>query len=386
MANHRTFLQVRLIVLLSFLAGIHAEEFAGRFLQKALQFSRQDNVIVSPFSVREALAQVYVGVKGNAADELHRELHLTGHSKREAVEEFRRFHEISSPGGGATLKIANRIFVAHRFPLLPKYKDLVRKSFRTRTENINFEKKELAASRINKWISRRTENFIKDIVQAESLDDDLKLMVINAIYFHGKWKTPFNPENTRKNNFFIPGEGAVKVDMMHSHLNLLHGRIDALDANAVELPYINSNISMMVILPNRLNGLPEVEKLLHEVNLITLTYGFRKWNIDLALPKFKFEFELNLNQPLKDMGIREIFRDPDFSDLTNSEENLLVSKVIQKAVIEVNEEGSKAAAVTVVEIAALSAWRPSFIVNRPFIFVIKDQQRVYFVGRVSRLN
>ncbi|XP_030374499.1 serine protease inhibitor 42Dd-like [Scaptodrosophila lebanonensis] len=354
-------------------------------MQKAVQFSKNDNVIVSPFSAREALAQVYVGVRDHAADELHRVLQLTGYSKGEAVEEFRKFHEISSPGGGATLKIANRIFVAKRFPLLVNYKDLVRLSFRTRIENINFEDKELAASRINKWVSKRTEKLIENIVSPDNLHNDLKILVINAIYFHGKWKTPFNPKLTDKRQFFIPGEGLVKVDMMHSFINALHGRINVLDAHAVELPYINSNISMLVILPNKLNGLPKVEKLLDEVNLLTVTSGFLKEKVELALPKFKFEFTLNLNNPLKEMGIQTIFYNPDFSDLTSSPQNLFVSEVIQKAVIEVDEEGSKAAAVT--EIGAGTLSMPSFfIVDHPFLFAIKDQQRIYFVGRVGRLS
>ncbi|XP_030374231.1 serine protease inhibitor 42Dd-like [Scaptodrosophila lebanonensis] len=383
MASHRSFLHVRLIILLSFLAGFHADRFASRFLQKALEFSRKDNVIVSPFSVREALAQVYVGVKGSAADELHSELHLTGHSKRESVEEFRRFRQILSPGGGATLKIANRIFVAHRFPVLLKYKELVRKIFRADAENINFLNSQLAASRINKWVATRTEYLIEEIVQPDDLGGDLRLMVINAIYFHGKWEIPFHPKNTDKSDFFIPGEGPVKVDMMHGLINVLYGRTDVLDAHAVELPYMNSNISMLVILPNNPNGLPKLERSLHKVNLLTLTSGFLKKKTYLSLPKFKIEFKLYLNRPLKSMGIKEIFGDPDFSDLTSPGERLFVSEVLQKAVIEVNEEGSTAAAVTA---SVTKSGPPMFNVNRPFLFAIKDQQRVYFVGRVRRLD
>ncbi|XP_030374260.1 serine protease inhibitor 42Dd-like [Scaptodrosophila lebanonensis] len=386
MANHCTFLHVRLIILLSFLSGFHADKFAGRFLQKALEFSGKDNVIVSPFSAREALAQVYVGVRDHAADELHRVLQLSGYSKSEAVEEFRKFHEIWAPGGDATLKIANRIFVAEKFPLLPKYMDLITKSFRTGITNINFEQNKEAASIINQWISKRTKTLIKKIVNADNLDKDFKLMVISAIYFHGKWETPFDPEETVKQKFFALGEGPVKVDMMHGLISILHGRINDLDAHAVEIPYMNSNISMLVILPNKQHGLLQVENLLHTVNLFTVTSGFKKRQIELALPKFSFEFDMILNQPLKEMGIRQIFQHPDFRDMTSSRERLYVSEVIQKAVMKVNEDGSRPVTGTVISTVIKSRRPQSFIVDHPFLFAIKDQQRVFFAGRVKRLN
>jgi serpin B len=243
---------------------------------------------------------------------------------------------------------------------------------------------------INSWVEKETRNKIRDLLKPGTLQPDNRLVLTNAIYFKGNWAEQFDAKRTLPNDFHLQDGKSVKVPMMNANLDVRFFQTP--EMKMVELPYQGKAISMLCIMPTKKDGLPELQK---KLTAETMNEWTQKLNphVDLrvSLPKFKIESQFGLAGVLSDLGMKSAFNPntADFSGMTR-EERLFISAVIHKAFVEVNEEGTEAAAATAVLMApeGIRLAPPEFVADRPFVFVIRENKNgaILFVGRLNQPN
>ncbi|EDW88479.2 Spn2 [Drosophila yakuba] len=350
--------------------------FTDDFYQLLAKKNANKNLISSPLSVEIALSMAYMGARGKTAQEMRQVLKLPEDKKQVAAKYKDLLTELEGREKVAILSLANRIYVNNKFELVPGYNQIVKDSFKAEAEAISVADPNKAASIVNKWVDNQTGGKIRDIVEAKDMSD-MVLIILNAIYFKGQWAFIFNPKFTKKEDFRISDQKSVPVEMMSHIGSFKAAHIRELSAKVIELPYRNSSLSMVIYLPDRIDGLPELEK-----KIAGFPLNLRHTKVSLRLPKFKIEFSDDLIDPLKEMGIQDAFRrSADFNDLV-VETKTKVESVVHKALIEVNEEGAEAAAATKIVVYPLSAhpiWM-DFNVDHPFAYVIRDEKTIYFQG------
>ncbi|XP_073846038.1 antichymotrypsin-2-like isoform X7 [Musca autumnalis] len=334
------------------------------------------NVVFSPFSIQTCIAMTRMGAAGDTAIEMDKGMGLTGQNEVAIADNYHNL--LAQYENSHILKIANKIYVMKNYEVKEKFNELLTKKFFSSVDNIDFGKNVEAAKTINNWVESKTNNLIKDLVSPNLLDEDTRLVLVNAIHFKGEWVHPFSEHATREKDFYLDETNTVKVPMMHISERFRYGEFPELDAKALEMPYKNSDLSMLIILPNSRTGLVDLEEKLKTVSLHDLTSKMSSNKVNVDLPKFKAEFEMELSDVLKNIGMGRMFSNSaDFSNMLKSAEDLAVSKVIHKAFIEVNEKGTEAAAATALVAVKYSAFislvePKSFEVNRPFLYMLKS--------------
>ncbi|KAG8039128.1 hypothetical protein G9C98_003435 [Cotesia typhae] len=286
---------------------------------------------------------------------------------------------------GAELRLANKIFTTNKYELQPEFEDIMIKHFKSKTQPVDFDKPENAAKIINNWSANKTNNRITEIFKADDLRD-VSVVLVNAVYFKGKWANKFNPEFTKLAPFYTDEKNWKNVSMMQRHGSFYWGRIREFSAQFIELPYESENpeetLSMFVILPDEINELSKIENDIEKINFTQLP-GHRSY-VSLSMPKFESESFFDLKSTLQKMGITEIFKNT--ADLPGILKGppIKVNKIVQKSYIEVNEEGSEAAATTGLDLISVSA-PLEFLINTPFIakIVSKTTGTVIFSARIT---
>jgi len=279
-----------------------------------------------------------------------------------------------------TLNSANRIYFAEDNSLEKTYLDSTKENFLAEPVATDFSKGEEAREAINTWVENQTNSKIKDLIAKNVLNGLTKMVLVNAVHFKGDWAMKFKKENTQKRDFHVSKDKVVQADMMFSNEKYPYIPLKELKAEAIQIPYKGQRLSMILLLPRPDSSLEELEKSLEKVPDINTVLKFPplpgKSKVELSLPKFKLETQLDLNDNLKAMGITDMFDEnkADFSKMrSGGKKDLYVSKVVQKAFIEVNEDGTEAAAATAgVMMMRAMVMNPSFTCDRPFMFMIKD--------------
>ncbi|XP_017061195.2 serine protease inhibitor 42Dd-like [Drosophila ficusphila] len=345
------------------------------YLQLARNHSHE-NVISSPLSVEIAIAMTYLAAGGKTAWEIENTLKLPSDRKAVAEKYNELIENIEGREKVATLYLANRIYVVDNYRINPGYNEMVRESFKAEAKSLNVNDPSQAAAIVNKWVNETTRRKIDKLVTEDDVSSSL-VMLLNAIYFKGQWQYKFDPGKTQKEDFRVSDQKRVPVEMMNLKAVLRYGFEESLDVQVVELPFQNSSLNMVIYLPKKVDGLKALEE-----QISGLTVSLRERKVVLKLPKFKIEFTKELSDILRNMGIREAFElIADFKDLVD-QEGIYISKVKQKAFIEVNEEGAEAAAATVA-VGVMKSFKLGFVLfeaDHPFAFVIRDEKTVYFQG------
>ena len=357
--------------------------FGFDLFQQVAQEQPDANVFISPFSVSTVLQMLDNGAAGATKQELERVLHADGFpggALNAACESLN--HSLNSQTN-VILELANAIWYQQGIPLKPAFVSVNQNFFQAELGAVDFARPQ-SAQIINHWADQRTHGKIQDIVRWP-FDPATRVVLANAIYFKGKWERPFDKRDSRPHAFHPAGGGEKVVPTMwqHGHFDYRGGE----GFQVVRLPYAGRRLWMEVFLPDadfslaqlltRFNTASERERMLE---------GFLDQNGTLALPRFRLEYDITLNNPLQALGIKRVFHGGDFSAMSG--EPLEVSEVKQKSYVEVNEEGTEAAAVTVGIMRATAVLRPQkpfeMIVDRPFFFVIEDSQTrsVLFIGVV----
>ncbi|XP_034472589.1 antichymotrypsin-2-like [Drosophila innubila] len=350
------------------------------------------NIVFSPFSIQSCAAMARMGASGETADELDRGLELVSNDATQIAKSFNDV--LAAYENSSILHIANKIYIMKGFELREEFSSLLTKQFLSPAENVDFARNVEAAGLINSWVEQRTDNLIKYLIPASDLDADSRLVLINAMHFKGNWVHPFEERSTRNERFHLNELDAIDVPMMHLQEVLRYADLPSLDASALELPYAKSDFSMLIVLPKSRTGLSQLEEKLRNTPLDKITEQLHEVQVDVKLPKFKSEFQVELTEAFNQLGMTHLFSSQaDFSRMLKSPEDgkLKVSKIIHKAFIEVNELGTQAAAATgmipVPESEFISLVEPTpFHADHPFnYFIINKQSTVFFAGKVLKL-
>jgi serpin B len=350
--------------------------------------SQEGNLFVSPASISTALAMTYAGARGPTADEMAKTLHFTLAPDRLHPALGALLHDLHGDGKsrGYRLAIANALWAQKGQPFLPPYLQLTRQCYGANLQEVDFAgATEEARRTINAWVEKQTQDKIKDLLQQGVLDSTTRLVLTNAIYFKGDWQEPFKKDQTRDAPFQLSSTEKVNVPLMNrtGEFNYLEGD----NFQALELPYAGKDLSMVVLLPKKVDGLADVEKTLTAEKLASALAKLRHEEVVVSLPRFQVTSEFSLKGTLAAMGMPLAFSDKaDFSGM-DGKEDLFLSAVVHKAFVDVNEEGTEAAAATGVVIAwkSLPA-RQVFRADHPFLFLIRDRRSgsILFLGRLVK--
>ncbi|XP_053596774.1 leukocyte elastase inhibitor-like [Microplitis demolitor] len=365
--------------------------FAANFY-KTSSDEESDNLICSPLSADIVLSMTSYGAGGNTKEQMRSALHIPANDEV-GKKGFQSLIDNLNSLKKVELRLAQKIFMQNGIVMKPDFKDTTENYFRSTAETLDFSKSEEASQTINNWCSEKTNNRIKKVVEADDIKD-ASMVLVNAVYFKGYWNYPFKGYNTSPRPFHVDESTTKDVDMMYQEHSFNYGALPDLDAIFVELPYESENendaTSMFIILPNTITGLKKLEESLYKINFKELHDNEHRTLMHLEMPKFKIESTLQLQTILEKLGMTDMFQSiADFKGITD-DPPLKISKVIQKAFIEVNEKGSEAAAVTAVVAVPMSLpiypVKPIRVnVDRPFAYVLHHiaTNTILFQGHIK---
>lgn len=358
------------------------------YKQLASTNNSSENIVFSPFSISAALYMALAGARNVTAKQLADVLHVNGDEVHQNFFSFRS--KLTGLAPGVKLRVANRMCTDETLPVLDSYGALIRDSYGATLETVDFKNDfENVRRRINAWVEQVTETKIRDLLPRGSVNSLTKMILVNAVYFKGLWECQFEPALTERSDFHLDKRNTTKVDMMYKEDDYKMGHDNDLAVTALEIPYKSGKASMVILLPDDIEGLAQLEerltfaKMSHLLKCLTLDI-----DVQLGIPKFTLEQTVNLKQTLYAMGIEDFFTEA--ADLKGIFEkyNVPVSEVFHKTFVEVNEEGTEAASATALDMCDCAALDQTlFIVNRPFMFFILsyDPKAVLFMGSVRRI-
>jgi serpin B len=364
-----------------------ANSFAFGLFNSAINDTKGGgNILISPFSVTTALSMALNGAAGETYEDMRGTLGFNNKTIDQINDTYLKLIEEMVPvDSRVILGIANSVWVEKQFQAKEEFINALKEFYEAEARTID-KTDPYAVKTVNDWIAEKTHDKIKNML--DELNPDMVMLLINAIYFNGKWKYSFDKSETKEKPFYLNGNNPEQVPMMHIKTSLNAVRTD--NVTIADIPYGQGNFSMVVVLPDEGTGTEEIAGALTESlwnNWITLLET-NKHDVSLSMPKFKYEYKRTLNDDLKNMGMGIAFSDlADFSNI--SDIPVMISTVLHQAFIENNEEGTEAAAATVVEFTNTSV-NPgsaveSVILDRPFLYFIRECSTgtILFTGRVN---
>ena len=357
-------------------------DFGLKLFKHLNEQNTEGNIIISPLSVSMALTMVYNGSEGETREAMASTLELGGLSTDEIDSSFKGLSDtLTSLDSAVVFQIANSIWYRQSLQVQDAFLDINRSFFDARIGPCDFGDPG-TADIINNWVSENTNGKIPSIVE-KPISPDLVMILINAIYFHGNWTKQFDAKYTRDDEFTLSGSTKTTCKMMSQE-----GRFRYLENDifqAIELPYGKGDFNMIIFLPKPDVGIDDLIGRLDGDSLKLWSRGLHGRQGNISMPRFKTEYEENLTETLKSMGMAIAFAgNADFSGIS---EGIFISYVKHKTYVEVNEEGTEAAAVTSVGMVTSAAPAESFVmrVDRPFLFLIRDSRSgtILFLGKIT---
>ncbi|NXW87760.1 SPB11 protein, partial [Alopecoenas beccarii] len=388
-------------------------KFCLDFFRELSRRKRNENIFFSPLSLSAAFGMVVLGARGSTLEEIEKVGFLCSengtlnptmkllfsclkceepggvHSQFQAL-----LAAVSEPRPGCSLTIANRLFGEITYPFFQQYLDSTKKFYRAELEAVNFKyTEEEAREKINIWVENETKGKIKDLFAAGFIDPSTVLVLVNAIYFKGKWAVEFKKEDTKETYFRLNKNEKRTVQMMFQEGYFNMAIIEEPKMKVIELPYFNNELSMIILLPEiaceDFTGLEQLECTLTHEKLVGWTSSPRmqQLRVKVYLPQFKMEESYVLNKTLQEMGVMNVF-DWGKADLSgiSRKDGLVVSKAIQKSFVEVNEEGTEASGATGLVLVPLCCpVSYEFKADHPFLFFIRHNptNTILFFGRYA---
>lgn len=361
---------------------------------------REGNLFFSPYSISTALAMTYAGAQGQTELQMAKVLCFpTSPSEATTIEsplKRGQFHsafgkiirDLNNRGekGGYELTVANALWGQQGYGFLKEFLELVKTNYDGQLNEVDFIKAtESARKTINAWVEKKTSDKIRELIKPGVLDAMTRLVLTNAIYFKGNWARQFDKEKTRDAPFTLLTGQKIDVAMMNQKAEFKY--METEDFQGLEMPYVDAELSMIILLPRQLGALSEFERTLESENLLNWLRRMRKREVIVSVPKFKMTSQFSLASVLKSMGMVDAFSaNADFSGM-NGKRDLFISAVIHKAYVDVNEEGTEAAAATAVTMKLTSigpSQIPVFRADHPFLFLICDNHSgsILFIGRM----
>jgi serpin B len=358
-------------------------------LYPRLRAEQDGNLFYSPYSISSALAMTYAGARGETEQQMAATMHYTLPQERlhpafNALDTRLASYEDDEDEDAFQLNVANAIWGQEGYEFLPTFLDTLAENYGAGLRTLDFANEtEAARQTINDWVSDQTEEKIQNLIRKGMLGSMVRLVLTNAIYFNGKWVSPFEKSNTHDEPFTLLDGSKVTVPMMSQVESLKY--VEGNGYQAVELPYRDSNVSMLFILPEA-GRFEEMEGVFSAEFVTAITESLTSQQVRLFAPKFTFESEFKLAETLIQMGMPAAFGNADFSGMTGNRD-LFIGDVVHKAFVAVDEEGTEAAAATaviMVEIARMIEDAILMRLDRPFLFLIRDNDTgtILFIGRV----
>jgi serine protease inhibitor len=351
--------------------------------------SQQGNLFLSPYSISTALAMTCAGAKGETEKQMTQALCFASGNKEQFNKSFGEIiKQLNASGekGGYELTVANALWGQKDYKFLPEYLTLVRENYGGDLQQVDFATQaEAARKTINAWVESKTKDKIKELIKPGMLDSATRLVLTNAIYFKGKWASPFKAERTQDSPFTLLDGRKVNVPTMSQTDRF--GYTETNDIQVLDMPYGNNDLSMVILLPKKVDGVKNLEKELAPDNLAGWLARMPRREVQVFFPRFKMASEFGLAKVLGEMGMPDAFSGKaDFSGMTGSRD-LFISAVVHKAYVDVNEEGTEAAAATGVtmKLTSIGIPPPVFRADHPFVFLIRDNQTgsILFLGRLE---
>ena len=355
------------------------------------------NLFFSPFSISSSLAMTCAGARGQTELEMTNALHFklppeklhpAFKSLMARLGEIQRWNRI-------VLKSANSLWCQNDHHFTADFLKTVRENYSAEAKSVDFKNASgAAADEINRWIDEQTNHKIKSGIGAAQLTPDTRLALCNAIYFKGKWLHPFKEKDTKPSPFNVTTNEAVTVPMMWQSEPCKHAMTEDYSVEMLELPYSGQDLSMVILLPGRVEYVPDAEHNdVHDLEQKLTAENLRAWlekldaknphKTSVGLPRFTTTSSFNLVNELKALGMTSAFDGTaDFSGMDGTT-NLFLSDVFHKTFVEVNEAGTEAAAVSIV-LAKTKGMNDHFVVDHPFVFLIRENGSgsILFLGRI----
>ncbi len=364
-----------------------ANGFAFDILDPVLDGAKGDeNILFSPFSISTALSMTLNGATGETFEAMKEALGFGDKTLQEINGTYRKLMtEMVPVDDRVTVDVANSVWVEKRLDVKQPFMLTLQDYYKAEARSIDILDPE-ALDQVNGWIEEKTHDKIADML--DYLDPDLAMLLINAIYFNGKWKYQFNEDDTSDELFYVTPDAPVTVPMMHQTTNLNTTRKD--NFRLVEIPYGQGNYTMVVLLPDENVSIRDLAASITQTDwnewIEELSGNTSK--VELSMPRFKYEYKRNLKNDLINLGMGIAFSDDaDFKNISDQE--LKISRVLHQTFIETNEEGTEAAAATVVEIVFKTSDPGDLVIkieiDHPFLYFIREISTgtILFAGRVS---
>ena len=356
--------------------------FAFDIFREVVENSEEpENIMISPLSISYALSMTLNGANGATRDSMLKALRVTGMTPEEINSSFQQLTEaLLSVDKRVLMTIANSVWTKEGFPVKEAFIDILETYYDAESKQFDINDP-ATPDIINQWIEDNTNGLIKDMI--DKLEPDVVMLLINAIYFKGIWKYQFDEGDTEQKTFFKTGDETIEVPMMNQEVDLMvyHGE----NFTLAELPYGQGNFVMDIILPDDQDGINRIIPAITESSFNSWISQAAETKVNMYLPRFKYDYKKKLKDILSDMGMRIAFwPGADFTNIACTDLN--IQDVIHQAFIETNEEGTEAAAATVVIIVSSMPSGPLvFNADHPFIYIIRETttNSIIFMGCVN---
>jgi len=362
---------------------IQDNEFAFDIFKKSIAESTEPNVLLSPLSISIALGMTLNGATDETKLGIEKTLKMNGLTL-ENINDYYQVMQSTLPtiDPTTTLNIANSIWYKTGYPIKSEFITVNKNYFNAEVREMDFSQA-WAKDTINNWIARKTNNHIKDML--DQIPENVVMYLINAVYFKGIWQQPFNTKATKEALFTNNLKNQVKVNMMYQKDTFNYYADEK--AQYLDLPYGNNAFSMTIILPSQISSIKEVLETLDVDSWNLYLNKMEKEELEVYLPRFKSKSKFLLNNVLKTMGMARAFEDRDeFRNMANWD--MYISRVLHDTAIEVTEEGTVAAAATIVEMVEKTMFNSIFNANRPFIYIIREKSTgvILFIGKTENID
>ena len=357
-----------------------SENFGLKLFKEIVNQDPDKNIFISPLSASMALGMTLNGANGQTEADMKSTLEFANLTQEEINSAYKSLIELLlGLDPKVTVELANSIWCLENFPFEQEFKDVNIFYFDAEIRNLDFGLPE-AVDIINGWVENKTHNKIRDIL--DSIPPSAVMYLINAIYFNGTWTYQFDPQNTQEADFFLPDGNTKTCNMMSMRTDLGYAENELFQA--VNLPYGDGNFCMTILLPAENITVDELISQFSRTNWDTWMSSFSENDIQISLPKFELEYKLLMNDVLKSLGMSIAFiPGADFTGMYRGG-GLWIGRVIHQAFVDVNEEGTEAAASTVVEMKYIGVGPLNMTINRPFVFTIRETNSgtILFIGKV----
>jgi serpin B len=365
-------------------------QFAFDFLKQLK--NRSENLCFSPYSISTAFSMTAIGAKGITANQMWSTLHYNPNQLAALKHLTEALTVEKKSDQDAEVLLSNALWVQKDLPIENQFRKTMQEDFTAPFESLDFiHQPALAIQRINQWVKKSTRSKIEEIVTPDNVSSDTRLILTSAIYMKAQWKHPFEKNATTQKTFYVSNEKSIEVPFMYNtnYFKLFEGE----GVTMLELPYYFESekapkLSFVLLMPSLESSVTSLEAKLSPVQWSEWMSLAEYRNVELSMPKFKIESELDLNEIMISLGMKEAFTpQADFSGITGGRD-LFINKAVHKTFIDVDEKGTEAAAATVVMMALTSWIEPEkaypLAINHPFIYFIVDQNTntILFMGRV----